>query len=230
MRLRYAVRQMQPLRPLKGRGQWKLRLASIKSTNKMDEPRDVQTSQRSGSRVRQLLSASSAVAMEIKRKKIRQSTLFLATEVMWEVIFERCCLRAPFLLSTFDRKVRSTQAPTSTCFEQPTVHQNIALSRIWQWNCVSTFPSTRDGVVPYFLSRSERKIHCRCILAFISLAFAIQNRNLRNPWEIPLRNPFVRRHCLRRVGYEKRIACSLQLYLFSFICVSHQSCTLSVAV
>ncbi|XP_075906999.1 rhotekin-2 isoform X2 [Nelusetta ayraudi] len=46
----------------------------------MDEPRDVQTSQRSGSRVRQLLSAGSAVAMEIKRKKIRQSTLFLATE------------------------------------------------------------------------------------------------------------------------------------------------------
>lgn len=46
----------------------------------MDDPRDVQTSKRNGSS-RSLLSAGSAVAMEIKRKKIRQSTLFLQTEV-----------------------------------------------------------------------------------------------------------------------------------------------------
>ncbi|XP_040904989.1 rhotekin-2 [Toxotes jaculatrix] len=45
----------------------------------MDDPRDVQTSKRNGSS-RSLLSAGSAVAMEIKRKKIRQSTLFLQTE------------------------------------------------------------------------------------------------------------------------------------------------------
>ncbi|XP_072246826.1 rhotekin-2 isoform X2 [Leuresthes tenuis] len=48
-------------------------------TDNMDDPRDVQTSKRSGSS-RSLLSAGSAVAMEIKRKKIRQSTLFLQTE------------------------------------------------------------------------------------------------------------------------------------------------------
>uniref|UniRef100_A0A671YER3 Rhotekin 2 n=1 Tax=Sparus aurata TaxID=8175 RepID=A0A671YER3_SPAAU len=46
----------------------------------MDDQRDVQTSKRNG-RSRSLLSAGSAVAMEIKRKKIRQSTLFLQTEV-----------------------------------------------------------------------------------------------------------------------------------------------------
>ncbi|XP_022619267.1 rhotekin-2-like [Seriola dumerili] len=45
----------------------------------MDDPRDIQTSKRNGSS-RSLLSAGSAVAMEIKRKKIRQSTLFLQTE------------------------------------------------------------------------------------------------------------------------------------------------------
>lgn len=49
-------------------------------TDNMDDPRDVQTSKRNGSS-RSLLSAGSAVAMEIKRKKIRQSTLFLQTEV-----------------------------------------------------------------------------------------------------------------------------------------------------
>ncbi|CAN9499628.1 unnamed protein product [Ophioblennius macclurei] len=47
----------------------------------MDEERGVQTSKRTGSVVcRSLLSAGSAVAMEIKRKKIRQSTLFLQNE------------------------------------------------------------------------------------------------------------------------------------------------------
>ncbi|XP_041644885.1 rhotekin-2 isoform X2 [Cheilinus undulatus] len=45
----------------------------------MDDPRDVQISKRNGSS-RSLLSAGSAVAMEIKRKKIRQSSLFLQTE------------------------------------------------------------------------------------------------------------------------------------------------------
>ncbi|XP_070697364.1 rhotekin-2 [Pempheris klunzingeri] len=45
----------------------------------MDDQRDVQTSKRNGSS-RSLLSAGSAVAMEIKRKKIRQSALFLQTE------------------------------------------------------------------------------------------------------------------------------------------------------
>ncbi|XP_059214783.1 rhotekin-2 [Centropristis striata] len=45
----------------------------------MDDPRDVQTSKRNGS-CRSLLSAGSAVAMEIKRKKIRQSTLFQQSE------------------------------------------------------------------------------------------------------------------------------------------------------
>nr|XP_033468555.1 rhotekin-2 isoform X2 [Epinephelus lanceolatus] len=45
----------------------------------MEEQRDVQTSRRNGSS-RSLLSAGSAVAMEIKRKKIRQSALFLQTE------------------------------------------------------------------------------------------------------------------------------------------------------
>lgn len=81
----------------------------------MDEPRDVQTSQRNDSRFRQLLSAGSAVAMEIKRKKIRQSTLFLQTEVMYIVHFVGCLsFRRSFLLSTFDRKVRSTPIPSST--------------------------------------------------------------------------------------------------------------------
>ncbi|XP_070772505.1 rhotekin-2 [Enoplosus armatus] len=47
--------------------------------NNMDDPRGVQTSKRNGSS-RSLLSAGSAVAMEIKRKKIRQSALFLQTE------------------------------------------------------------------------------------------------------------------------------------------------------
>ncbi|XP_038547918.1 rhotekin-2-like isoform X2 [Micropterus salmoides] len=47
--------------------------------NNMDDPRDVQTSKRNGSS-RSLLSAGSSVAMEIKRKKIRQSALFLQTE------------------------------------------------------------------------------------------------------------------------------------------------------
>uniref|UniRef100_A0A3Q3WMR1 PH domain-containing protein n=1 Tax=Mola mola TaxID=94237 RepID=A0A3Q3WMR1_MOLML len=45
----------------------------------MDDPRDVQTSKRNKS-TRSVLSAGSAVAMEIKRKKIRQSSLFLRTE------------------------------------------------------------------------------------------------------------------------------------------------------
>ncbi|KAK1905897.1 Rhotekin-2 [Dissostichus eleginoides] len=45
----------------------------------MEDQRDVQTSKRNGSS-RSVLSAGSAVAMEIKRKKIRQSTLFLQTE------------------------------------------------------------------------------------------------------------------------------------------------------
>uniref|UniRef100_A0A3P8RWB2 Rhotekin 2 n=1 Tax=Amphiprion percula TaxID=161767 RepID=A0A3P8RWB2_AMPPE len=45
----------------------------------MDDQRDVQISKRNGS-CRSLLSAGSAVAMEIKRKKIRQSALFLQTE------------------------------------------------------------------------------------------------------------------------------------------------------
>ncbi|XP_047458322.1 rhotekin-2 isoform X2 [Mugil cephalus] len=45
----------------------------------MEDPRDVQTNKRNGS-CRSLLSAGSAVAMEVKRKKIRQSSLFLQTE------------------------------------------------------------------------------------------------------------------------------------------------------
>ncbi|TDH01485.1 hypothetical protein EPR50_G00180470 [Perca flavescens] len=45
----------------------------------MDDPRGVQTSKRNGTS-RSFLSDGSAVAMEIKRKKIRQSTLFLQTE------------------------------------------------------------------------------------------------------------------------------------------------------
>ncbi|XP_041867043.1 rhotekin-2 isoform X2 [Melanotaenia boesemani] len=48
-------------------------------TDNMDAPRDVQTSKRNCSS-KSLFSASSAVAMEIKRKKIRQSSLFLQTE------------------------------------------------------------------------------------------------------------------------------------------------------
>ncbi|XP_037637551.1 rhotekin-2 isoform X2 [Sebastes umbrosus] len=51
----------------------------------MEEPRDVQTVQTTGRNgrngsCRSLFSAGSSVAMEIKRKKIRQSTLFLQTE------------------------------------------------------------------------------------------------------------------------------------------------------
>ncbi|XP_063347030.1 rhotekin-2 [Pelmatolapia mariae] len=45
----------------------------------MDDPRDVQTSKKNGGS-RSLFLAGSAVDMEIKRKKIRQSTLFLQTE------------------------------------------------------------------------------------------------------------------------------------------------------
>ncbi|XP_042290093.1 rhotekin-2 isoform X1 [Thunnus maccoyii] len=52
---------------------------SCEWTDNMDDQRDVQTSKRNGS-CRSLISAGSAVAMEIKRKKIRQSTLFLQTE------------------------------------------------------------------------------------------------------------------------------------------------------
>lgn len=49
----------------------------------MDDPRDVQISKKNGGS-RSLFLAGSAVDMEIKRKKIRQSTLFLQTEV-WAV-------------------------------------------------------------------------------------------------------------------------------------------------
>nr|XP_043896835.1 rhotekin-2-like [Solea senegalensis] len=45
----------------------------------MDSQRDVQSSKRHGG-TRSLLSAGSATAMEVKRKKIRQSTLFQQTE------------------------------------------------------------------------------------------------------------------------------------------------------
>ncbi|XP_078144877.1 rhotekin-2 isoform X2 [Centroberyx gerrardi] len=45
----------------------------------MDDPRDVQTFRRNASS-RSSLSSGSALAMEIKRKKIRQSTVFLQTE------------------------------------------------------------------------------------------------------------------------------------------------------
>ncbi|XP_019947007.2 rhotekin-2 isoform X1 [Paralichthys olivaceus] len=45
----------------------------------MDTERDVRTSKRTGG-VKSLLSAGSAMAMEVKRKKIRQSCLFLQTE------------------------------------------------------------------------------------------------------------------------------------------------------
>lgn len=57
----------------------------------MDDPRDVQTSKRNGSS-RSLLSAGSAVAMEIKRKKIRQSALFLQTEVWAKRYREVLCV------------------------------------------------------------------------------------------------------------------------------------------
>lgn len=57
----------------------------------MDDPRDVQTSKRNGSS-RSLLSAGSAVAMEIKRKKIRQSTLFLQTEVWPKRYIDVLCI------------------------------------------------------------------------------------------------------------------------------------------
>ena len=72
--------QIEPPYPLEGR--WQLELLPVASewTDNMDDPRGVQTSKRNGSS-RSFLSAGSAVAMEIKRKKIRQSTLFLQTEV-----------------------------------------------------------------------------------------------------------------------------------------------------
>lgn len=47
----------------------------------MDEPRDVQTSKRTGSSGT-LVSAGSSMAMEVKRKKIRQCTLFQQAEVV----------------------------------------------------------------------------------------------------------------------------------------------------
>ncbi len=78
------VTQIEPPCPLEGR--WKLeqecaaRAVVSEWTDNMDDQRDVQTAKRNGSS-RSLLSAGSAVAMEIKRKKIRQSTLFLQTEV-----------------------------------------------------------------------------------------------------------------------------------------------------
>ncbi|XP_024153575.1 rhotekin-2 [Oryzias melastigma] len=46
---------------------------------KMDDSRDVQTSKRNGGS-RSFLSSTSAVAMEIKRKKIRESSVYLQTE------------------------------------------------------------------------------------------------------------------------------------------------------
>lgn len=49
-------------------------------TENMDDQRDVQVSKRNGSS-KSFISAGSAVDMEIKRKKIRQSALFLPTEV-----------------------------------------------------------------------------------------------------------------------------------------------------
>lgn len=63
----------------------------------MDEPRDVQTSKTTGSSVT-LLSAGSAMAMEVKRKKIRQSTLFQQSEV---VSFDKTMLR---VLDRFPRE------------------------------------------------------------------------------------------------------------------------------
>lgn len=69
----------------------------------MDGPRDVQTSKRNGSSSRSLLTAGSAVAMEIKRKKIQQSTLFLPTEVRANLC--RAALR--ILLSTLDSLTRT---------------------------------------------------------------------------------------------------------------------------
>lgn len=80
-----ALSQIEPPCPLEGRWQLEQECAAAAAavsewTNNMEDPRDVQTSKRNGS-CRSLLSAGSAVAMEIKRKKIRQSTLFLQTEV-----------------------------------------------------------------------------------------------------------------------------------------------------
>lgn len=53
-------------------------------TDNMEDPRDVQTSKRNGSST-SLLSPGSAVTMEIKRKKIRQSALFVQTEVWAQI-------------------------------------------------------------------------------------------------------------------------------------------------
>lgn len=47
----------------------------------MDESRDVQISKRNGTSM-SLVSTGSAMAMEIKRKKTRQSTVFQQTEVV----------------------------------------------------------------------------------------------------------------------------------------------------
>lgn len=60
----------------------------MERADNMDDPRDVQTAERNGSSG-SVLSAGSAVAMEIKRKKIRQSALLLQTEVCvkkWRVV------------------------------------------------------------------------------------------------------------------------------------------------
>ncbi|XP_042357507.1 rhotekin-2 [Plectropomus leopardus] len=79
-----AVSQIELPRPLEGRRQLEQECAaradSSEWTVNMDDQRDVQTSKRNGSSSGSLLSAGSAVAMEIKRKKIRQSALFLQTE------------------------------------------------------------------------------------------------------------------------------------------------------
>lgn len=100
------VTQIYPPCPLKGRGKSKQDRAffsvASKWTNNMDGPRDVQTSKRNGSSSRSLLSAGSAVAMEIKRKKIRQSSLFLPTEVRANLFW--AALRFP--LSTLDSLTR----------------------------------------------------------------------------------------------------------------------------
>lgn len=65
-------------------------------TDNMEDPRDVQTSKRNGS-FTSLLSPGSAVAMEIKRKKIRQSALFVQTEV-WAQIKQNYFVR--FVVNT----------------------------------------------------------------------------------------------------------------------------------
>lgn len=51
----------------------------------MDDQRDVQTFRRNGS-YRSSVSSGSALAMEIKRKKIRESALFLQTEVRTSIL------------------------------------------------------------------------------------------------------------------------------------------------